>query len=134
MSDENQDSKTDTEPPETLPSPATTGAASTTENVQATTLHDLMKLVLIDEKLTAKEKKTLIDELRKNNAYSSDRWTYRYAILILGGAIIMTIGALWALSCAGKTPPEGLIALGSAAAGGLAGLLTPSRATENNPA
>ncbi|GAB3831982.1 hypothetical protein [Hymenobacter jeollabukensis] len=41
---------------------------------------ELMKMVLANDKLPTKEKMDLIDELRKNNPTSSDRWTYRYAI------------------------------------------------------
>jgi hypothetical protein len=93
-----------------------------------------MKIVLMNNELGAKDKRILLVELRKNNANSADRWTYRYAIWILGGAVILTIAALWVLTYHGNVDkiPEGLVALGSAAAGGLAGLLTPSHATESN--
>ncbi len=97
-----------------------------------TSILDLMRIVLADPQLKPEEKKLLIDELRKNNPGTSDRWTYRYAILTLGGAVLLTIFALWCLAAIeGVTIPDGLISIGSAAVGGLAGLLTPGRGNEN---
>lgn len=106
-----------------------------TEQVQSpivrTTLLDLIRIVLEDPQLKPEEKRSLIDELRKNNPGTSDRWTYRYAILTLGGAVLLTILALWYLGAHhGASIPDGLISIGSAAVGGLAGLLTPGRGTE----
>lgn len=88
---------------------------------------ELVKIVLTDPKLEWEQKKVLIDELRKGNV--SDRWTFRWAIWILGAAVLLTIGALWGLSSGMYHIPEGLVAIGSAAAGGLAGLLTPGRSS-----
>lgn len=93
-----------------------------------TTCLDLIKIVLADPNLSPEQKKNLIDEIRKTNV--SDRWTFRWAIWILGLAMLLTIAALWMLSDQGKYIPQGLIAIGSGAAGGLAGLLTPGRNTE----
>mgnify|MGYP000863013287 FL=1 len=90
-----------------------------------TNYFELVKIVLTDPKLEWEQKKILIDELRKGSV--SDRWTFRWAILILGAAVLLTIGALWGLSSGKYEIPEGLVAIGSAAAGGLAGLLTPGR-------
>ena len=71
-------------------------------------------------------------EIRKNNPGTSDRWTYRYAILTLGGAVLLTIVALWVLATnKDLSIPQGLVSIGSAAVGGLAGLLTPGRGTES---
>jgi hypothetical protein len=69
----------------------------------------------------------LIDELRKNNPGAADRWTHRYAILALTGAIVLTIFVLRALaSTQGAELADGLVAVGSAAVGGVAGLLSPA--------
>ena len=88
--------------------------------------------MVLESSLQPKEKKYLIKEIRKNNPGSSDRWTYRYAILILGGAVLLTIVSLCTLaSTPSQTIPDGLVAIGSAAVGGLAGLLAPGRGTEN---
>jgi len=95
-------------------------------------LYDLIKIVLEDAQLKPEDKLKLIDELRKNNPGTNDRWTYRYAILILGSVVLLTIAALWYLT---KLPaahiPDGLVAIGSAAVGGLAGLLSPGKGSES---
>lgn len=92
--------------------------------------YELIRIVLTDPKLEWEQKKVLIDELRKGNV--SDRWTFRWAIWILGAAVLLTIAALWGLSSGKYDIPDGLVAIGSAAAGGLAGLLTPGRSSERN--
>lgn len=94
------------------------------------TLYELMEKVLSDTKLTSDEKIKLIDELRKNNPASSDRWGPRVAIWILGASILTTIICITIL---GKETNDGLIAIGSAAVGGLAGLIsqTPRTTTDN---
>jgi hypothetical protein len=99
---------------------------------QSPSLYELMRVVLTDQTLEPGEKKDLIDELRRNNPGPSDRWTYRYAILILGGAVLLTIASLLLLSWYDSKVPEGLVAIGSASAGGLAGLLSPGRSKEPN--
>lgn len=89
------------------------------------TLYTLMEKVL-DSNLEPEQKKSLIDELRKNNPATSDRWTFRLAIYILGGAFLISIIAIWALSAYGQEVPHGLTALGSSIAGVLAGMLSQS--------
>jgi hypothetical protein len=98
---------------------------------ECTTIHELIRIILLDPNSKPEEKKLLIDEVRKNNPGASDRWTYRYAILLLGGAVLLTIMALWYLSqVPGISISDGLVSIGSAAVGGLAGLLTPGRSSE----
>ena len=94
-------------------------------------LYGLMEKVLSDTTLKNEEKIKLIDELRKNNPAASDRWAPRVAIWILGAAVITTIICITILG--GKTS-EGLIAIGSAAVGGLAGLISqvPRTTTTDN--
>jgi hypothetical protein len=92
-------------------------------------LYGLMEKVLSDTTLTNKEKIDLIDELRKNNSTTSDRWAPRAAIWILGIAIIATIISITIL---GDDTSEGLIAIGSASVGGLAGLISQVRRTTND--
>ena len=53
-------------------------------------------------------------------------WIYRLVAAALGLAVLIAIIAAAILAGLGKTVPEGLIAIGSAAAGALAGLLAPS--------
>lgn len=92
----------------------------------STSLYDLMKCVL-NSSLTPEQKVELLDELRKNNPVSSDRWAYRWAIWILGAAVVITIVCLTILAAMKVEIPDGLIAIGSAVAGGIAGLLSPGQ-------
>ena len=55
-----------------------------------------------------------------------DVWIYRIVVGALGLAVIAALGGAIALSVAGKPIPDVLTALGSAAIGALAGLLSPS--------
>jgi len=57
-----------------------------------------------------------------------DRLVYRIVVGALGLAVLVSIGGLIALTFADETAPEGLVALGPAAVGALAGLLAPSPA------
>src|SRR5207244_1695604 len=94
------------------------------------TLNDLIKVVLVDPGLTGvKAKKDLIDELRKTEPAFNDRWLYRYVVWSLGAVAILSVVGFVVLSGLGKDIPEGLVALGSAAIGGLAGLFTSSSRT-----
>jgi len=59
-------------------------------------------------------------------APEQDQFLYR---LLIGGlitAILLVIAGTFVLAFFGKPIPEGLIAIGSAAVGGLVGLLIPS--------
>lgn len=96
------------------------------------TAFDLMKQVLEDTNLKPEEKRKLLDELRKNNPTDSDRWTYRSAIWLLGAIVCGSILSIYFLSInnSQNINTEGLIAIGSAAVGGLAGLLNSARNKE----
>jgi hypothetical protein len=55
------------------------------------------------------------------------RWIFRLVVAFLGIAVLLTIiGGFYLSIKTAVTIPEGLIALGSAAVGALAGLLAPS--------
>ncbi len=54
-----------------------------------------------------------------------DVWLYRI-LVVLGLTVVVSVAGTIALAMAGKSTPEVIVALGSAAIGGLAGLLTPS--------
>jgi hypothetical protein len=61
------------------------------------------------------------------SALSTDKWTYRIVVLSLGFAVLIGMIGLIVLSWKGvQTVPDGLVAIGSAAVGALAGLLAPS--------
>jgi hypothetical protein len=55
-----------------------------------------------------------------------DTWIYRIVVLSLGAAVLIALVAASILAGYGKPVPEGVIAIGSVAAGALAGLLAPS--------
>lgn len=56
----------------------------------------------------------------------TDPWIYRIVVASLGLAVLIAIVAASLLAGSDKKVPEGVIAIGSAAAGALAGLLAPS--------
>src|SRR5688500_10989741 len=94
-------------------------------------LYELMKVVLEDSKLEPEQKKKLIDELRKNNPTTAERWTYRWAIWILGAIILTSVICITVLAPDSGQIPDGLVAIGSAAVGGIAGLLSPRQSPNN---
>ena len=60
---------------------------------------------------------------------TSDPWIYRMVVAFLGVTVLVTVAGVIVLLLNGKNPPpEGLIALGSAIVGGLAGFLAPAPA------
>lgn len=114
------------EPDPMRPAPGPSAATGRRGSLEPTEFYGLLKAVIGDAALSPDQKKSLIDELRKSTP-ASDRWTFRWAIWILGLVVLLTIAALWSLSASSASIPDGLVAIGSAAAGGLAGLLTPGR-------
>ena len=61
------------------------------------------------------------------SALTRDKWTYRIVVLALGSAVLIGMVGLIILSWKGvQSVPDGLVAIGSAAVGALAGLLAPS--------
>jgi len=55
-----------------------------------------------------------------------DPWVYRIVVSILGLVVLASLVGTIMLTIQDRSTPELLIALGSAAMGGLAGLLAPS--------
>jgi hypothetical protein len=92
------------------------------------TLQDLIQQVTNDNSLPADQKVKLLGGLQKlSSPLQSDRWIFRLVVAFLGLAVLFTIIGGFILSFkTATTIPEGLIALGSAAVGALAGLLAPS--------
>jgi len=58
---------------------------------------------------------------------ASDLWIYRMSICILGALALIALGGALTLSAFGREAPQVTVALGSAAVGALAGLLSPTR-------
>jgi hypothetical protein len=61
----------------------------------------------------------------KNHLYN-DVWLYRIVVAVLGLTVVGSIVGAILLALSGQSTPEVLVALGSAAIGGLGGLLAPS--------
>jgi hypothetical protein len=61
-----------------------------------------------------------------NNHTQKDKWLYRMVVAVLGLTVVSSIVGTIVLAMAGQSTPEVIVALGSAAIGGLAGLLAPS--------
>jgi hypothetical protein len=60
-------------------------------------------------------------------ALQTDRWIYRIVVLALGFGVLSAMSGLIILSWKGVTSvPDGIVAIGSAAVGALAGLLAPA--------
>lgn len=55
-----------------------------------------------------------------------DVWVYRIVVITLGLSVLASLVGGILLTAQDHQPPELLVALGSAAVGGLAGLLAPS--------
>jgi hypothetical protein len=60
------------------------------------------------------------------NYLQNDIWLYRIVVAVLGLTVVASIIGAIVLAMSGYSTPEVLVALGSAAIGGLAGLLAPS--------
>ncbi len=57
---------------------------------------------------------------------TTDFWIYRIVVLALGLAVLTTLGGGIYLAAIQRPLPDGLVAIGSAAVGAIAGLLAPS--------
>jgi len=92
------------------------------------TLQELIQQVTNDSSLPPNQKVKLLGNLQKlSTPLQSDRWIFRLVVGFLGSAVMLTIiGGFYLSIKTAATIPEGLIALGSAAVGALAGLLAPS--------
>lgn len=101
-------------------------------------VESLIRAILESDR-TVKEQKVLIAELRKLDAPWGDRWIYRIVIWMLGLSALGTVAGAFlvlifpvitgkAVPTSAIQLPEGIIALGSAAIGALAGILVPGAA------
>jgi hypothetical protein len=98
------------------------------------TLLDEIKAVSTDATLSADEKIKRINSLQNvSTPLQNDPVIYRMVVGALGLTVLGTVAGGFALTFqAGAEIPAGLIALGSAALGALAGLLAPSPATRSS--
>ncbi|MGH9928538.1 MAG: hypothetical protein ACREA9_04815 [Pyrinomonadaceae bacterium] len=100
-------------------------------SAQIRSLNDLASSVSTDSKLAAAIKDdpaaALSGIAAQASALTTDKWTYRIVVLALGCAVLIGMIGLIVLSWKGvQSVPDGLVAIGSAAVGALAGLLAPS--------
>jgi hypothetical protein len=106
-----------------VPQPPKGQATSPAGGTGPLSFYELLRLIVTDPCLTCDDKTKLLNEIRKSGGV--DRWTFRTAIWILGAVVLLSIGAIWALSASAGTGadkiPQGLVAIGSGAVGGLAG-------------
>lgn len=65
-------------------------------------------------------------KIRKKSRQQKDAWLYRMIIAALGLTLVTSVIGAITLAMTGQSTPELLVALGSAAIGGLAGFLVPS--------
>jgi len=98
-----------------------------TNNVKET-LQNLIQQVTNDNSLSSDQKVKLLESLQTlSTPLQSDRWIFRLVVAFLGLTVLLTVlGGFYLSIKTAATIPEGLIALGSAAVGALAGLLAPS--------
>jgi hypothetical protein len=61
-----------------------------------------------------------------NHRIQNDILLYRMVVAVLGVTVVASVLGAIVLAMTGQSTPEVLVALGSAAIGGLAGLLAPS--------
>jgi hypothetical protein len=90
------------------------------------TLNQLATAVDKDQQLEADLKSDPKSTLAKLATQIPDTWVYRSVVWFLGITALTTAVGSLILASNGNTPPEGVIALGSAGVGALAGLLAPS--------
>lgn len=90
---------------------------------------ELFKSVIENKDMNIFQKKILLNEVRKLKSPDEDRWVYRTVVWVLGAVALGTVA--YPFLCVGadgvsKEIPSGLLAIGSAAMGALAGYLTPN--------
>ena len=96
----------------------------------AETLQEVISEIALDPKLSLEDKERMLRSLRKlKSPLETDPWIYRGVIGALGLAVLLTLVFTFVLARSlppdGRMP-EGLVAIGSAAVGALAGLLAPT--------
>ena len=82
-----------------------------------------------DGSLSSSEKTTQLGAMSAfATPLQTDKWIYRLVVAILGLIAVGTVvGGFWVVLTGQTNPiPDGLVAIGSAAVGALAGLLAPS--------
>jgi hypothetical protein len=89
---------------------------------------ELAEKVAQDPQLAAKIQANPITALADLAAIPDDVWIYRIVVVALSLTVLITLIGAFYLTSKEMALPEGILALGSAAIGALAGLLAPSPA------
>ncbi|OPY69250.1 MAG: hypothetical protein A4E63_01853 [Syntrophorhabdus sp. PtaU1.Bin050] len=91
-------------------------------------MQDTMKIIEGESGISQDTKDQLLNNLQKVlTPLQTDKWVYRLVVGFLGFTVLVTVvGGLILNGKTGSAIPEGIIALGSAAVGALAGLIAPS--------
>lgn len=99
------------------------------ENDLAASVGIVIAEIARDSALSSTEKATQLGALSAfATPLQTDKWIYRLVVAILGAIAVGTVvGGFWVVLTGQTNPiPDGLVAIGSAAVGALAGLLAPS--------
>jgi hypothetical protein len=97
------------------------------EQQQVRTVSELATRVAADPRLAEQIRADPATALAQMAApLQNDVWIYRIVVGALGLAVLLAVLGAIILATAGKTIPDVLTALGSAAVGALAGLLAPA--------
>ena len=97
-----------------------------------TNINKIIAAIQAASQFSDEEKESMSYELRKlSRPLEADYWIYRLVVFFLGIAILATVvGGIILTSTVGSAGayqmPQGIVAIGSAAVGALAGLLAPS--------
>lgn len=82
--------------------------------------------------ISAEQRQAITDKLTEvTTPLQTDPWIYRLVVIFLGLTVITTMIGGVCLNLSSDTIPSGVVAIGSAAVGALAGLLAPSPSSGN---
>ncbi len=95
-------------------------------------IQEIVQSIQTDGAIPAEKKLELLTKLHAMpSALTSDPWVYRMVVASLGLTVLSAvIGGLIITGTSATEIPAGVVALGSAAVGALAGLLAPSPVKE----
>ena len=97
--------------------------------MKARSVVELTKMIANDKSLEEEIKKDPIKGIAKitESPLQWDEWIYRIVVLMLGLTVLLVaLGGIYLAANGVTTIPDILIAIGSAAVGALAGLLSPT--------
>ncbi len=101
--------------------------------MKARSIGELTTMIANDKSLEEEIKKDPIKGIAKitESPLQWDKWIYRIVVLMLGLTVLLiALGGIYLAANEVTTIPDILIAIGSAAVGALAGLLTPTPGRE----